>query len=234
MRQRPIELGAPSGIEGRRQGAPFPDRGGGRNLVATEGTQVGPAGIAQGEKALSSPTRSDGCVFWAGSTKPTRPAIPMTPRLRPMKHGCATIAGCPKKRSEIIAPSPITSSTGWPQPIFLWLRSGSPTSTMRLRTEKARGTCGRRTIHDYAQRLRAFFRFAEARGWCMPGIAKGIMPPRFMRDEICAEGAETGGCPAPLGHHGGRPAGRQARPRDSDVVYLLRPESRRSRRLAPG
>src|SRR5271156_5377030 len=54
--------------------------------------------------------------------------------------------------------------------------------------KKARGTCGRRAMHDYAQRLRAFFRFAEARGWCTPGIADGIMPPRFERDEAVPKG----------------------------------------------
>jgi len=54
--------------------------------------------------------------------------------------------------------------------------------------KKARGTCNRRAMHDYAQRLRAFFRFAEARGWCMPGMAKGIMPPRFKRDEAVPKG----------------------------------------------
>jgi integrase/recombinase XerD len=54
--------------------------------------------------------------------------------------------------------------------------------------EKARGTCGRRAMHDYAQRLRAFFRFAEPRGWCTPGIAKGIMAPRFKRDESVPKG----------------------------------------------
>jgi integrase/recombinase XerD len=54
--------------------------------------------------------------------------------------------------------------------------------------KQARGTCGRRTMHDYAQRLRAFFRFAETRGWCTPSIAKGIMAPRFMRDESVPKG----------------------------------------------
>jgi len=54
--------------------------------------------------------------------------------------------------------------------------------------KKARGACGRRAMHDYAQRLRAFFRFAEGRGWCAPGIAKGIMAPRFMRDESVPKG----------------------------------------------
>jgi site-specific recombinase XerD len=43
-------------------------------------------------------------------------------------------------------------------------------------------------MHDYAQRLRAFFRFAEARGWCLPGIANGIMTPRFMRGDSVPRG----------------------------------------------
>lgn len=54
--------------------------------------------------------------------------------------------------------------------------------------KKARGTCSRRAMHDYAQRLRAFFRFAEARGWCLPGIANGIMTPRFMRGDSVPRG----------------------------------------------
>jgi site-specific recombinase XerD len=43
-------------------------------------------------------------------------------------------------------------------------------------------------MHDYAQRLRGFFQFAEARGWCKPGIADGIMAPRFQRDEDLPRG----------------------------------------------
>ena len=39
------------------------------------------------------------------------------------------------------------------------------------------------TIHDYAQRLRTFFRFAARQGWCTPGLAKGIMPSRFYPSE---------------------------------------------------
>lgn len=54
--------------------------------------------------------------------------------------------------------------------------------------KKARGTYGRRAMHDYAQRLRAFFRFAEARGWCTLGIANGMMPPGFKRDEAVPKG----------------------------------------------
>ena len=35
------------------------------------------------------------------------------------------------------------------------------------------------TIHDYVQRLRAFFRFAEQQGWCTTGLADGIKLSRF-------------------------------------------------------
>ena len=57
-----------------------------------------------------------------------------------------------------------------------------------IAAEHKRGAWNRRTMHDYAQRLRAFFRFAEARGWCVRGVANGIMPPRFMRDEGVPKG----------------------------------------------
>lgn len=74
---------------------------------------------------------------------------------------------------------------------FRWLaKSDVPLTSVKITdidgaiaAEKARGAWTRRTMHDYAQRLRAFIRFAEARGWCAPGIATGIMPPRFKRDE---------------------------------------------------
>ena len=44
------------------------------------------------------------------------------------------------------------------------------------------------TIHDYAQRLRTFFRFAEQQGWCTPGLAEGIMSSRFYRGETIPKG----------------------------------------------
>ena len=44
------------------------------------------------------------------------------------------------------------------------------------------------TIKGYAERLRAFFRFAEGRGWCMAGLADGIMPPRFHPGETIPKG----------------------------------------------
>jgi site-specific recombinase XerD len=57
-----------------------------------------------------------------------------------------------------------------------------------IAAEHKRGAWSRRTIHDYAQRLRKFFQFAEARGWCRVGLAAGIMAPRFMADETVPKG----------------------------------------------
>ena len=79
---------------------------------------------------------------------------------------------------------------------FFWLAGkGVPLSAVWMTdiddvigAEHKRGAWNRRTIRDYAQRLRAFFRFAEARGWCVRGVAHGIMPPRFMRDDGVPKG----------------------------------------------
>jgi site-specific recombinase XerD len=54
--------------------------------------------------------------------------------------------------------------------------------------EHRRGAWNRRTRHDYAQRLRVFFLFADARDWCRAGLAEGIMAPRFMADETVPKG----------------------------------------------
>ena len=79
---------------------------------------------------------------------------------------------------------------------FSWLVGNDVAlSAVRMRhiddavaTEHMRGAWTRRTLHDYAQRLKAFFLFAEARGWCSSGLAAGIMPPRFMADETVPKG----------------------------------------------
>ena len=52
-----------------------------------------------------------------------------------------------------------------------------------IESKKARVQCSRETIRGYAERLRAFVRFAEDRGWCAPGIAAGILPGRFYPGE---------------------------------------------------
>jgi integrase/recombinase XerD len=79
---------------------------------------------------------------------------------------------------------------------FLWLEGrGTPLVDVGMTDiddviaeERRRGAWNRRTRHDYAQRLRAFFLFAEARDWCRAGLAEGIMAPRFMADEIVPKG----------------------------------------------
>ena len=48
--------------------------------------------------------------------------------------------------------------------------------------------CSRITIHDYAQRLRTFVRFAERQGWCTLGLPDGIMPSRFHPGETVPKG----------------------------------------------
>ncbi len=40
----------------------------------------------------------------------------------------------------------------------------------------------RTTIRTHADSLRSFFRFAENRGWCRPGLAAAIVAPRVYRD----------------------------------------------------
>jgi integrase/recombinase XerD len=42
----------------------------------------------------------------------------------------------------------------------------------------ARGCC-RRTVANIASSLRAFFRYAQRRGWCRAGLAEGIKAPRL-------------------------------------------------------
>jgi site-specific recombinase XerD len=57
-----------------------------------------------------------------------------------------------------------------------------------IATEHRRGVWSRRTIRDYAHRLRSFFTFAEKRGWCRSGLAAGILAPRFMEDQTIPKG----------------------------------------------
>ncbi|MGH7048960.1 MAG: site-specific integrase, partial [Stellaceae bacterium] len=62
---------------------------------------------------------------------------------------------------------------------FVWLAAkGTPLVAVRIvdiddsvAAEHKRGAWNRRTTHDYAQRLRAFFLHAETRSWCRTGLA---------------------------------------------------------------
>jgi site-specific recombinase XerD len=109
---------------------------------------------------------------------------------------------------------------------FNWLaKSDVPLASVKITdidgavaAEKARGTCSRRTMHDYAQRLRSFFRFAEMRSWCAPSMADGIMPPRFKRDEDVPRGLKRDDVLRLLATtEGGRPADK----RDRAVLMLF-------------
>lgn len=55
-----------------------------------------------------------------------------------------------------------------------------------------KGTSGwsRKSACDYATALRAFFRYAEQRRWCKPGIAAGIISPTLYVHEGLPEGPQ--------------------------------------------
>jgi len=87
-----------------------------------------------------------------------------------------------------------------------------------IAAEHKRGAWNRRTVHDYAQRLRAFFLFAETRGWCLPGLAAGIMAPRFMADETVPKGLRREDVPRLLAAvQGDRPVDK----RDRAILMLF-------------
>jgi len=48
----------------------------------------------------------------------------------------------------------------------------------------------RKSACGYADALRSFFRYAEKRGWCKPGIGEGITSPRIYAQEGLPEGPE--------------------------------------------
>jgi site-specific recombinase XerD len=53
---------------------------------------------------------------------------------------------------------------------------------------KGAGGWSRRSVSVAAQALRAFFRYAETRGWCATGFAKGIQGPKIYKYEGVPEG----------------------------------------------
>jgi site-specific recombinase XerD len=48
--------------------------------------------------------------------------------------------------------------------------------------------CRRASIQFYAASLRAFFRYAETKHWCLPGLATAIMAPRVYQQELIPSG----------------------------------------------
>jgi site-specific recombinase XerD len=53
---------------------------------------------------------------------------------------------------------------------------------------KGAGGWSRTSVSVSAQALRAFFRYAETRGWCATGFAKGIQGPKIYKYEGVPEG----------------------------------------------
>ena len=51
-----------------------------------------------------------------------------------------------------------------------------------------RDGCARSSIKFYAASLRSFFRYAETKGWCVPGLAEAIMAPRVYQHELIPSG----------------------------------------------
>lgn len=51
-----------------------------------------------------------------------------------------------------------------------------------------RDHCKRASIKFYADSLRAFFRYAEGKGWCRPGLATAIMAPTIFQHELLPPG----------------------------------------------
>ena len=84
--------------------------------------------------------------------------------------------------------------------------------------KSARAELSRRTIQNHAVRLRMFFRFAEDRGWCRPGIAAAISMPRMYVNDAVPAGLKRDDVVRLLATtEGDRPADK----RDRAILMLL-------------
>ena len=147
-----------------------------------------PGGIAQDAQPLRQPRSSMAAPFWAGSIEPDDHHHPHDAEVRAFERWLREERG--------LSMATVQDYCRAADRFFFWLE-GKARRWIAVRMtdiddaiaeEHRRGAWGRRTIHDYAQRLRAFFLFAEARGWCRAGLAAGIMAPRFMADETVPKG----------------------------------------------
>ncbi len=79
----------------------------------------------------SSATRSDGCASPACSSNRSGRGTPTPERSRPSRPGCATSAGCPKRRFAAACVPSTASLIAWIAAEWPWPRSGSTTSIGR-------------------------------------------------------------------------------------------------------
>ena len=97
-----------------------------------------------------------------------------------------------------------------------------------IATKNIQGHYSRTTIRIYAEGLRSFFRFAEARGWCTPGLAMGILPPRIYPQKNVPAGPARQDVQRLLATtEGNRPADK----RDRAILMLLVAYGLRSREI---
>jgi len=104
-------------------------------------------------------------------------------------------------------------SYSWKARWFLEWLSAESRSLHRVRISdvdaflvfKAGHGWGRRSVAIGAQSLRVFFRHAERRGWCRPGIAEAIESPRLYVHEGLPEGRATNS-PIPVSSRQAGPA----------------------------
>ena len=90
------------------------------------------------------------------------------------------------------------------------------------------------SIHHYVSALRAFFRYAEQRTWCRPGLAAAIMSPRVFADTSLPKGPSWDDVRRLLTTtEGDQPKNIRDRP-ILYVVRRLRTAGRRSPRADPG
>jgi site-specific recombinase XerD len=57
-----------------------------------------------------------------------------------------------------------------------------------MRQKLAEAGYARNTVYHYGEALRAFFRFAQTRGWCRSGLADGLLLPRIYQQERLPSG----------------------------------------------
>ena len=87
-----------------------------------------------------------------------------------------------------------------------------------IAAKSARRQYSRITIRHYGDSLRAFFRFAEGRDWCMPGMATAILLPRIYQQETVPAGLNREDVRRLLATtEGGRPVDK----RDRAILMLL-------------
>ena len=82
------------------------------------------------------------------------------------------------------------------------------------------------SVQTYASTLRAFFRYAEGRGWCRAGLAAAIMSPRVFPHETLPAGLSWDDVNRVLTAAQGRPTGRHSRSCPAHAAGDLRPPRR--------